>query len=71
MSFIVSMVNGLLGGQPDALHRKQSTERMAAMSDYYDLKANTFDGRLKRIPAYDKRIEIWNSFMGPSCPSCR
>ena len=24
-----------------------------------------------RVPMYDKRIEMWNSFMGPTCSSCK
>jgi hypothetical protein len=39
--------------------------------DYEDMKPDNFDGRLKRIPAYDDRVELWNSMVGPGCSSCK
>lgn len=75
MSFIESMINGLLSSaKARSINRHQFDDHYQIGNDYhqYDSRYQIDNGpQTRRVPMYNKQAELWNSLVGPSCPTCR
>jgi hypothetical protein len=75
MSFIESMINGLLSSaKARSINRHQFDDHYQIGNDYHqsDGRYQIDNGpQTRRVPMYNKQAELWNSLVGPSCPTCR